>query len=93
MPIQGLEKIEAAGTNEEVEVEERAADILAIWEARKDISLEELRAGLAEISAQGPSRDLRTPNPIHKHSLTLVGTCRGMRMLWKAQQNTWAYAT
>ena len=27
-------------------VEERAADILAIWEARKDISLEELRAGL-----------------------------------------------
>lgn len=30
-------------------VEERAADILAIWEARKDISLEELRAGLAEI--------------------------------------------
>lgn len=30
-------------------VEERAADILAIWEARKDISLEELRSGLAEI--------------------------------------------
>lgn len=30
-------------------VEERAADILAIWEARKDISLEELRAGLPEI--------------------------------------------
>lgn len=30
-------------------VEERAADILAIWEARKDISLEELRAGLTEI--------------------------------------------
>jgi len=30
-------------------VEERAGDILAIWEARKDISLEELRAGLAEI--------------------------------------------
>lgn len=30
-------------------VEERAADILALWEARKDISLEELRAGLAEI--------------------------------------------
>jgi transposase len=28
--------------------EERAADILAIWEARKDISLEELRAALAE---------------------------------------------
>jgi transposase len=30
-------------------VEERAADILAIWEARKDISLEELRQALAEI--------------------------------------------
>jgi transposase len=29
-------------------VEERAEDILTIWEARKDISLEELRAGLAE---------------------------------------------
>lgn len=30
-------------------VEERSADILALWEARKDISLEELRAGMAEI--------------------------------------------
>ena len=30
-------------------VEERAADILAIWEVRKDISLVELRAGMAEI--------------------------------------------
>ncbi len=30
-------------------VEERAADMLSIWEARKDITLEELRAGLAEI--------------------------------------------
>lgn len=30
-------------------VEERAADILAIWETRKDISLEELRVALAEI--------------------------------------------
>lgn len=30
-------------------VEERAADILAIWEDRKDISLEELRLALAEI--------------------------------------------
>ena len=29
-------------------VEERAADILTIWEARKDISLEELRVALAE---------------------------------------------
>ena len=29
-------------------VEERAADILALWEANKDITLEELRAGLAE---------------------------------------------
>jgi transposase len=28
-------------------VEERAADILALWEARKDISLEELRRALA----------------------------------------------
>jgi transposase len=33
-------------------VEERAADILALWGARKDISLEELRAGLAEIGLQ-----------------------------------------
>jgi transposase len=30
-------------------VEERVGDILGFWEARKDISLEELRAGLAEI--------------------------------------------
>lgn len=30
-------------------VEERASDILALWEARKDISLEEMRVGLAEI--------------------------------------------
>ena len=28
-------------------IEERAADILALWEARKDISLEELRQALA----------------------------------------------
>ena len=30
-------------------IEDRATDILALWEARKDISLEELRAGLAGI--------------------------------------------
>ena len=30
-------------------VEERADDILALWEARKDITLEELRTGLLEI--------------------------------------------
>ena len=30
-------------------VEERAADILALWEARKDISLEELRLSLIGI--------------------------------------------
>lgn len=30
-------------------VEERRADILAVWEARKDISLEELRASLIEL--------------------------------------------
>ena len=30
-------------------VEERAADILAIWEARRDITLEELRLALAEV--------------------------------------------
>lgn len=30
-------------------VEARREDILALWEARKDISLEELRVGLAEI--------------------------------------------
>ena len=30
-------------------VEERAADILAIWEARRDISLEELRLALIEV--------------------------------------------
>ncbi len=29
-------------------VEERAADILAVWEVRKDISLEELRQALVE---------------------------------------------
>lgn len=31
-------------------VEERSADILAHWEARKDIPLEELRSALAEVS-------------------------------------------
>ena len=30
-------------------VEERSDDILALWAARKDITLEELRTGLAEI--------------------------------------------
>lgn len=30
-------------------IEERAADILGLWEARKDISLEELRVALAEM--------------------------------------------
>ena len=30
-------------------VEERGDDILALWAARKDITLEELRAGLAEL--------------------------------------------
>ena len=30
-------------------VEERAGDILAIWDARKDISLEELRLAMAEV--------------------------------------------
>lgn len=30
-------------------IEERGDDILALWQARKDITLEELRAGLAEI--------------------------------------------
>jgi transposase len=30
-------------------VEERASDILALWEARKDISLDELRLALAEV--------------------------------------------
>ena len=30
-------------------IEERAADILGLWDARKDISLEELRVALAEM--------------------------------------------
>lgn len=30
-------------------IEERQAEILAIWEARKDISLEELRAALIDL--------------------------------------------
>ncbi len=30
-------------------VEERSDDIMALWTARKDITLEELRAGLAEM--------------------------------------------
>ena len=30
-------------------VEERSDDILALWAARKDITLEELRTGLAEM--------------------------------------------
>ena len=33
-------------------VEERRAEILAMWEARKDISLEELRAGLIAVGLQ-----------------------------------------
>ena len=31
-------------------IEERQQDILVLWEARQDITLEELRTGLAEIS-------------------------------------------
>jgi transposase len=31
------------------QVEERRADILAVWEARKDISLKELRLALIEV--------------------------------------------
>lgn len=41
-------------------IEERAADILGLWEARRDISLEELRVALAEmglvVSAAGLHR-------------------------------------
>ncbi len=41
-------------------VEERGDYILALWAARKDITLEELRAGLAEmgltVSVVGPHR-------------------------------------
>jgi transposase len=33
-------------------VEERRDDILALWEARKDISLEELRLALIEVGLQ-----------------------------------------
>jgi transposase len=33
-------------------IEERGQDILALWEDRKDITLEELRAGLGEIGLQ-----------------------------------------
>ena len=33
-------------------VEARRSDILAIWEARKDISLEELRTALADVGLQ-----------------------------------------
>ena len=33
-------------------VEERRAEILAVWEARKDISLEELRLALLELGLQ-----------------------------------------
>ncbi|WP_373488611.1 IS630 family transposase [Blastomonas sp.] len=33
-------------------IEERGDDILALWEAHKDITLEELRAGMAEIGFQ-----------------------------------------
>ena len=33
-------------------IEERGQDILAFWEDRKDITLEELRAGLGEIGLQ-----------------------------------------
>jgi hypothetical protein len=39
-------------------IEERSDDILALWAVRKDITLEELRAGLAEmglsVSVAGP---------------------------------------
>ena len=38
-----------AGDMRSRRVEKRAQDILALWEPRKDISLEELRAGLALI--------------------------------------------
>lgn len=60
-------------------VEDRRDDILALWEARKDISLEELRAGLIEIglnvsvaglhrffARRGMTRKKRMARPVYK---------------------------
>ncbi len=64
-------------------VEKRAADILALWEARKDISLEELRVALAEMgltvsvaglhrffARRGMTRKKRLGTPSSKTGLT-----------------------
>ena len=60
-------------------IEERGQDILALWEGRKDITLEELRAGLAEIGLtvsvaglhrffvrRGMTRKKRLPMPLSR---------------------------
>ena len=65
-------------------VEERSADILAIWEARKDISLGELRLALAEVGLtisvaglhrffvrRGMTRKKRMARPVCKLDFTV----------------------
>jgi transposase len=47
--VDGFAHAASGGDMRSRRVEERAADILALWEARKDISLEELRMTLSEV--------------------------------------------
>lgn len=62
-------------------LEARAADILALWEARKDISLEELRRGLAEmgvaVSVAGLHRFFARRGMTRKKRLAMLSSKTG----------------
>ena len=76
-------------------VEERASDILALWEARKDISLDELRLALAEaglivsvaglhrfFARRGMTRKKRLAHPVCKGD---VGRRAGLHQRIRSQ--------
>ena len=63
-------------------VEERAADILALWEARKDISLEELRRALTKkglaVSVAGLHRFFARRGMTRKKRLAMLSSKTGL---------------
>ena len=63
-------------------VEERRGDILALWEARKDITLEELRAGLMEfglnVSTAGLHRFFARRGMTRKKRLAMQSSRTGL---------------
>jgi len=82
-------------------VEERAADVLALWEARKDIALAELRVALAEVgltvsvaglhrffARRGMTRKKRLDMPSSRTGATTGSTAR---LIWN--RNAWSSST